>query len=163
MKTLFLMRHAKSSWDNPDLVDFDRPLNKRGLKTAPFMGELMRKRKMNPDLILSSPAKRAAHTAKLVKEYGKLSAEIVYEERIYEATAHTLLIILSQLDNSIKAPLLVGHNPGLEALLKILTGQVLSIPTAALAKIALEIDDWQEISESRGRLEFLIRPREEMN
>lgn len=156
------MRHAKSSWDDPTLRDFDRPLNKRGLKTAPFMGKLMKQKNINPDLILSSPAKRAACTAELVKEHGNLSAEISYEKRIYDASAYDLLTVLSSIDDSIESLLLVGHNPGLEDLLRVLTGQTHRMPTAALAKISLNINAWQQISENFGKLEFLIKPKEEM-
>jgi phosphohistidine phosphatase len=163
MKTLFLLRHAKSSWDDPNLPDFDRPLNKRGLKTAPFVGKLMKERKIQPDIILSSPAKRAAHTAELVKESGQLKANIMFNEEIYEASPLKLLSILSKVEDKYLSVLMVGHNPGMEELLKILTGENESMPTAALAKIELKISSWKEISENSGKLEFLIRPKEEMD
>lgn len=125
------------------------------------MGKLMKERKISPDVILSSPAKRAAHTAQIVKEKGKLSAEIRYDERIYEASPLTLLSILAQLDDNIQKPLLIGHNPGFESLLKFLTDDVEAMPTAALAKIKLKIEHWQEITQGCGKLEFLIKPKEE--
>ncbi|HVS20274.1 MAG TPA: histidine phosphatase family protein, partial [Pyrinomonadaceae bacterium] len=87
MKTLVLLRHAKSSWKDGSVKDFDRPLNQRGLKTAPLVGRLMRKRKLKPDLVLSSPAERARQTARLVIEAARLNVELRHDERIYEAGA----------------------------------------------------------------------------
>ncbi|GIU82396.1 MAG: histidine phosphatase family protein [Acidobacteria bacterium] len=162
MKTLFLLRHAKSSWDDPNLPDFERPLNKRGLEAAPFMGKLMKERKIQPDIILSSPAKRAAQTAELIKESAQLKANIVFDKEIYEASSLKLLFILSNIEDKYSSVLLVGHNPGMEELLRILTGQNESMPTAALAKVELEISAWKDISENSGKLVFLIKPKEEM-
>jgi phosphohistidine phosphatase len=162
MKTLFILRHAKSSWDDPKLSDFDRPLNKRGLEAAPFMGKLMKKRKIQPDIILSSPAKRALQTAELVKKAGELKANIILNKEIYEATASKLLSILSKLEEKYSSVLLVGHNPSLEELLKTLTGKDESMPTAALAKIKLRISEWEQISKGTGELQFLIKPKEQM-
>jgi phosphohistidine phosphatase len=162
MKTLFLMRHAKSSWDNPELADFDRPLNQRGLKAAAFMGKLMKERGIEPDLILSSPARRAAHTAQIVKREGQFLAEISYDEKIYEASPLTLLYLLKRVDNAVNSLLLIGHNPGFESLLKLLTSETRSMPTAALAKITMLIENWSDINEHCGKLEFLIKPKEEM-
>ncbi len=79
MKTLYILRHAKSTWTDANLSDFERPLNERGVKTAPFMGELMAKKNFQPDLILSSPAQRAKQTALLIKKAGRMKAEIKYD------------------------------------------------------------------------------------
>jgi phosphohistidine phosphatase len=162
MKTLFILRHAKSSWEDPDSPDFDRPLNERGLKTAPFVGGLMREKQLRVDLILSSPARRARETAMLVRENGELAAEIRYHEKIYEASPTTLLHILAEAADEFSSVLLVGHNPGLEGLIKILTGGIQPMPTAALAEIELNIEQWSEISPDRGKLIFIIRPKDEM-
>lgn len=162
MKTLFVMRHAKSSWENSHLSDFERPLNERGLKTAPFMGELMREKNIDPDLILSSPARRAAQTAEMIKESARFSAAVKFDERIYEASPLTLLYLLGETGNEISSLMLVGHNPGLEGLIKILTGKLESMPTAALAEIELNIEKWQEVSSNCGNPVSLIRPKEEM-
>jgi phosphohistidine phosphatase len=91
MKTLYLLRHAKSSWKDPSLQDFDRPLNGRGREAAPLVGRFIRKRKLRVDLILGSPAARARQTAALVKEAAGLSADLLFDERIYEADVAALL------------------------------------------------------------------------
>ena len=160
MKTLFILRHAKSSWENADLSDFDRPLNKRGLETAPFMGDLMKKNQFQPALILSSPAKRAEQTATLVKEAAKIDGKIQFDERIYEASPARLLEVISEQAEKSESVMLVGHNPGLEGLMKILTGESQPMPTAALAVVDLETDKWSEITSSTGSLRALIRPKE---
>ena len=98
MKTLFLMRHAKSSWDDADLADFQRPLNDRGLRTAPFMGELMREKGFAPAIILSSPAERAKQTASAAKKAGGFRSELRFDGRIYEASPHTLSQVVSEID-----------------------------------------------------------------
>lgn len=115
MKTLYLLRHAKSSWKDPGLQDYDRPLNGRGREAAPVVGRLIRKTKLRVDLLLSSPAARARQTAALVQESAGLSAELLYDERIYEADAVALLEVVTQATESADALMLVGHNPGLEA------------------------------------------------
>lgn len=162
MKTLLILRHAKSSWDDPSLSDFDRPLNERGLKTAPFIGQVLAENDLQPDAILSSPAQRAMQTARMVKESGNLTAEPEFNDKIYEASQFQLLEVLSEVPPETGMLLLVGHNPGMEGLLKLLTGEKQSIPTAGLIKISLNIDNWSEIREDTGTVEMFIKPREEM-
>jgi len=161
MKTLFILRHAKSSWDNASLSDFDRQLNERGLQAAPLMGNVMRTNQFQPALILSSPAKRAEQTAILVKEAAGFGGEIKYEKRIYEASPATLLEIVAEQNNRLESVMLVGHNPGLENLIRALTGEMQPMPTAALAVIDLETNKWSELNSStNGKLRTLIRPKE---
>ncbi len=160
MKALFVLRHAKSSWENTDMSDFARPLNERGLKAAPLMGKFIYKNQLQPELILSSPAERAKQTALLVKKNAQIGGEIRYDERIYEATPKRLLEVLAEQSDKIESVMLVGHNPGLEGLLKILTDEVQPMPTAALAVIDLKIGKWSEINSSTGNLRTLIRPKE---
>jgi phosphohistidine phosphatase len=160
MKTLYLLRHAKSSWKEPGLRDFDRPLNGRGREEAPLVGRFLRKRKLRADLILSSPAARARQTAALVKEAAGLSAKLLYDERIYEADAARLLEVVTRAGESAGALLLVGHNPGMEELLLLLTGEVRQMPTARLACVALEVGEWTEVRVGAGRLEWLVQPEE---
>lgn len=160
MKTLILMRHAKSSWDNPDLADFDRPLNKRGIEAAPFMGNVLKDKAMIPDVIISSPAKRAKDTAMLVKEACGLSTDIAFEDKIYEASPLSLMYVAAGIDETIETALLIGHNPGMEGFIKALTGKVESMPTAAVAKIILNIENWYDVSANSGNLEFVLRPKE---
>lgn len=155
MKTLFILRHAKSSRDDAGLADFDRPLNAKGLNQVNLVGSAIDENRIQPDLILSSPAKRAEQTAILVAEAARLENEIEYDERIYEASPHTLAQILSTLENKIEIVMLVGHNPGLEGLIKLLTGETRAMPTASLAKLNLNIAGWNEISADCASLESL--------
>jgi phosphohistidine phosphatase len=162
MKLLYLLRHAKSSWDNDALADFDRPLNERGKNTAPFMGEVIARRRYMPAVIVSSPARRAAATAELIKDAAGSRATIRLDDRIYEASPNTLRQVISELDNSLDSAMAVGHNPGMEGFIRYLTGEIESMPTAALAVIELNIDSWSDINADTGALAELIRPKEEM-
>jgi phosphohistidine phosphatase len=160
MKTLYLLRHAKSSWKDPDLQDFDRPLNGRGREAAPLVGRFIRKRKLRLDLVLSSPAARARQTAALVKDSAGLAAKLLYDERIYEADAALLLEVVIQTAESVDTLMLVGHNPGMEELLTLLTGEEHRMATAALACVALDVEKWAKVKARAGRLEWLVRPKE---
>jgi phosphohistidine phosphatase len=160
MKILYLFRHAKSSWDDPALDDFERPLNKRGEKNAPLMGEVMRKQRVEPDTILCSPARRTKQTAKLALKAAGLKTEPVYDERIYLASTPVLLSVIGELDDNVSSALLVGHNPGLSDLLEYLSGTMDQFPTGALARLALEIQRWKDVKRRCGRLEWIVRPRE---
>src|SRR5215203_123207 len=136
MKTLFVLRQAKSSWDNPDWADFERPLNSNGLDAARFIGTLIYDRRLEPQTIISSPAKRAKQTAVLVKELAGISKSVIVDERIYEASPLTLFNLIREFDEKWESVLIVGHNPGFENLVRLLTGETVQIPTAALAKIS---------------------------
>jgi len=160
MKTLYLLRHAKSSWDDPGLKDLDRPLNERGLKAAPRIGKYMRKEKIRPDLVLSSPALRAKQTTKLVCEGAGLTGVVDFNERIYEASAHRLFEIVAGLEDRFGSAMMVGHNPGFEEFLAALTGQSQRMPTAALACIELNLEKWSDIVAGCGKLKWLIRPKD---
>lgn len=160
MKTLYILRHAKSSWDNSDLADFDRPLNERGLEAAPFMGNVIYENQFQPDLIISSPAKRAAQTAILVRASAQIEGEIQYDEKIYEASPRRLLQIVSEQNNKLASLMLVGHNPGFEGLLKTLTGEFQTMKTANLAVVDLQIENWNEIDANCGTLRVLISPKD---
>ena len=161
MKILLLLRHAKSSWKDESLSDFDRPLNERGKKAAQAIGRYIRKQKIMPDLVLSSPAVRARETTGIITTTAKLTAEIRYDQRIYEADPLRLVQVVSQIEDNFCSVLLVGHNPGIEALLGSLTGSSQHMPTAALAKIRLEgVDEWSEISEAKAILELMIKPKD---
>ncbi len=162
MKTLFILRHAKSSWSDPDLADFDRPLNDRGNAAAPFMGRFMLDNGFSPDVILCSPAERAKQTAILVKDAGERAAGIKFDERIYEASPQTLRQVISELDEKKKSAMLVGHNPGMEGFIKYLTNANQPMPTAALAVIELQIKNWRDIDSGSGVLQRIIRPKDEM-
>jgi phosphohistidine phosphatase len=160
MKTLHLLRHAKSSWKDPGQADFERPLNGRGREAAPLIGQYILKQKIRPELILSSPAERARQTAALVVQSAQLNAELRFDERIYEASAARLLEVVSQIDEPFGVVLLVGHNPGMEDLLATLTGERHGMPTAALARIILDVEKWSKVREDTGRLDWLVRPKD---
>jgi phosphohistidine phosphatase len=160
MKTLLLLRHAKSSRKDPDVKDFDRPLNQRGLKAASLVGEFIRKRKVQPDLVLSSPAERARQTTELVLAEAGLKIAVRHDERIYEATGARLLEVVAQIEDEVKVAMLVGHNPGFEELLEALTGEAHNLPTAALAGVELDIEKWNKVRAATGRLEWLVNPKD---
>ena len=161
MKTLYLLRHAKSSWDDPMMADFDRPLNDRGRQAAPFMGDLIASKGFDPSVILCSPAERARETGLLVKTHSGLEAPVLFDERIYEASSQGLRQVISELAESYDSALLVGHNPGVEGLIRLLTGDIEPMPTAALAVLHLRIGNWPELGAGSGSLLAVYRPKEE--
>jgi len=160
MLTLYLLRHAKSSWDDESKQDFERPLANRGRKACALIGELIEEKGIDFDLVLVSTALRTRQTIELVKERAKLRGEIRYDERIYEDTASQLLEVISQVDNDRKSVLLVGHNPGLEELLVLLTGEQERVTTANLAKIKIKATKWSASLANKGTLDWIIRPKE---
>lgn len=161
MKTLLLLRHAKSSWANDRLSDFERPLNDRGRHDAPRMGKLLRQRDLVPDRIISSSAKRAAKTAELVAAAASYDADIRFTEKLYLAEPEAYIVLARQVEESCGTLMLVGHNPGIEELVAWLTGQGEPMPTAALACIELPIDNWGDLKAERHyKLAGLWRPKE---
>lgn len=161
MKTLLILRHAKSSWKKPGLADQDRPLNKRGKRDAPRMGQLVEQEDLVPDLIITSTAKRARVTAELVAENSGYEGEIQLERSFYMGYPEAYLEVLRQLPDEIQTVMVVGHNPGLEELLEELVMEPERLPTAALARVDLPIQSWQELDdEVVGELVSLWRPRE---
>lgn len=145
MKEILLMRHAKSSWKDDRLSDFERPLNKRGKKNAPQMGELLLQEGLLPDIIVSSAAKRAIQTAKLVQEACTYSGEILAYEDLYHAEINDYISVLAVLDDGIKRVLVVGHNPDIEELIEFLSGEYVRMPTAAIARLQLDLPTWGKI------------------
>jgi phosphohistidine phosphatase len=148
MKTLLLLRHAKSSWKYTDLADHDRPLKKRGEQAATLMGELIRRHNLTPQRILSSTAKRALNTAELVAEACHYEGRIIATRALYGAEPDDFVEVLRKLDNADDLVMIVGHNPDLEMFLENLTGAMESLPTAALAQVTLPIDSWEELEEN---------------
>ena len=159
-RSLFIVRHAKSSWSDPTLADFQRPLNERGLKAAPLMGRFMREHGYVPGKIISSPATRARHTAQLFKEGGEFEAEIEFDGRIYEASPRAWTEIVTELPDDHSSVMLVGHNPGMEGFIRYLTGDYERMPTAAVAVIELDLKRWDKIGEQCCTLHKVFRPRE---
>ena len=162
MKTLLLLRHAKSSWDDPSLPDHDRPLNGRGKASAPMMGALILERGLVPERIVTSSAKRARKTAKLVAKACAYGGDIEREPALYLAGPDAYLRTIHALGDAPVDPLmLVGHNPDMEDLIVLLTGQAARMPTAALAVIALDVADWSQVRfDETAKLVNVWRPRE---
>ena len=162
MKTLLILRHAKSSWDDSSLDDRDRPLNARGRRDAPRVGDLLRDERLTPDLIITSDAVRAHATAVAVAEAAGHTRDIVADSLLYHASPEDILAVLETVDDaSGNTVMIVGHNPGLEDLIEQLTGERHDMPTAALAQLALPISSWGELSAStRATLVNLWRPKE---
>ena len=161
MKVLFLVRHAKSSWKNSSLSDFDRPLNNRGKHDAPFMGIKLKDMGIKPSLILSSPAKRAKKTAKAIaKALGFSKKDIVLKSKIYEASSAELLAILKKQDSDLESIMLVGHNPELTALSNFLSNEFIgNIPTTGISCIRFNTDDWHELAAHSGKQSFFDYPK----
>lgn len=160
MKTLFLLRHAKSSWENAAQTDFERPLNKRGREAAPLMGRFIRQNEVKPDVIICSTAARARETAELIVDASKLESELRFDGRIYDATWLDLLKVIAGIEDEIESALLIGHNPGFEETVFRLTDEKVIMPTAALVKIELDIEHWNETSELCGKFDWITKPKE---
>ena len=161
MKTLLILRHAKSSWKDVSLADHDRPLNKRGKRDAPRMGQLLRDEDLLPDLIITSTARRALMTVEALVEASGYDGEVHLTHDFYHASTEAFLAILSQVPNDYQRVMVVGHNPGLEVLLDVLTGEYLRMPTAALAQVSLPIQSWVQIDgDMMGVLVDYWRPKE---
>ncbi len=160
MKTLFLLRHAKSNSSAAGLPDFDRVLNDRGSKEALAVGTFIREQKLGLDLALSSPAVRARETTELVLESAELPLEVRYDQRIYEAGPLRLLEVVSQVEDDRSTVLLVGHNPGMEELLQLLTDRAEHMATGTLAKIDFNAASWSKVPEEKGSLDWIVKPKE---
>lgn len=153
MMKLFLIRHAKSDWSNLLLDDFDRPLNKRGLKDAPFMAKLLKKKAIKADLIICSPSLRTKLTSEFFIKELDLKNEIIFEKAIYEAPYENLLEVLQKIDDKYKTIILVGHNPGLCDLANFLCEDYFeNIPTCAVVEIDFNTNSWNEISKENSKL-----------
>lgn len=161
MKTLLLMRHAKSGWDNPALSDHDRPLNPRGERDAPEMGRLLVHAAVIPDRIVCSSAVRAKRTAEMVHESLNAACELQVIDHLYHAPPKTWFSVIRELPDAANCVLIIGHNPGLEETLLRITGEPHRMPTAAVAHLAVPIDRWEEFaSTASARLVEIWRPKE---
>jgi len=154
MKNLTLFRHAKTERDSSTGRDFDRRLNDRGQSDAPRIGEEIRRLGLEFDLVLSSPAARAAETAELAG----LSAR--FDQQIYDASAGELLAIAQHADDQLQRLMLVGHNPGFERLASKLLGGNVEMPTGSLVEIDLPIDHWRDAGDGGGKLVRFLKPKE---
>lgn len=161
MKTLLIMRHAKSSWSNTYLSDHERPLNERGQADAPRMGELLKKRNLVPDLIISSTAKRAKQTAEGVIATSGYENHLELTRDFFHAAPEAYIEKLREVDNHYQTVMVVGHNPGVSDLLQLLTDDYEVLTTGNIAHINFEIANWADLDDdSSGRLIDLWRPKE---
>ncbi|OFZ06856.1 MAG: hypothetical protein A3D92_04650 [Bacteroidetes bacterium RIFCSPHIGHO2_02_FULL_44_7] len=161
-RTVVLIRHAKSSWDNPDLADFDRPLNERGHTDAPFMATQLALQGLHFDAIIASPSKRTTETlSNIVQELKYPDNKIVWDSSIYHSSTENLLQILRELDDSIKTVALVGHNPSMTSLANYLQSDTLieNVPTCGIVRVRVNLSKWAELQHQKAQLEFFIYPK----
>ncbi|MDX4071422.1 histidine phosphatase family protein [Aliarcobacter skirrowii] len=160
MRELILIRHAKSDWSNPFLDDFERPLNKRGEKNAPFMAKILKKEIQKPDLIISSPSFRTKLTLEYFLKEFEYKGEVIFEKSIYEAPFENLLKVIKNIDDKYKTIFLIGHNPGLNDLANFLLGSFEdNIPTSGVLKIDFDTNSWKNISKDNSKLIFFKYPK----
>jgi phosphohistidine phosphatase len=161
MKTLYLIRHAKSDWNNSELTDFQRTLNKRGLNDAPFMAKKLNELDFQPDHIVCSSSQRTSTTAKLIcKGINFPLKEVSFDQSIYEASLTTLISIVNSLPNNKNDIVIIGHNPSITGLSNYLTDNYIgNMPTCSIVKIELEIDNWYEVIGGIGIQKFFIYPK----
>ena len=162
MKTIFLVRHAKSSWDHPGVRDFDRPLNGRGRNIAPRMGQFLAKEGVAPDLMISSPAKRALTTAIFFAEaFGLDADDIQRAAEIYEAHPSVIHKIISKLPETVNTVMLFGHNPTFTELANSFTDDFIdNVPTCGVVKIISTADTWQTYYEGNSKVTACFFPKE---
>lgn len=161
MKIIYLVRHAKSSWDFPELDDFHRPLNSRGQADAPRMGKFLHEQGVHPNLLVSSPAERAYKTAKKVAAaLGISKLDIMTDKFIYHAWPDRLLKVVVELEDKHCSVMLFGHNPGLTEFANQLAGaSIINIPTAGAVGIGFDVDHWRDIGYGSGKLLFFHYPK----
>ncbi len=162
MKTLYLIRHAKSDWSNPGLKDFDRPINSRGERVAPKMGRELFAKGVQPDYICCSPSKRTRQTVAYICEGIRFNEEDVdYKEEVYEASTGAMLRVINAISDEHNSAMIVGHNPSTSYIAEYLTDEILNnIPTCGVLKINFEIESWKHVSKSTGILEWYIYPKD---
>lgn len=161
MKTLYVIRHAKSSWDDPTLADFDRPLNKRGKHDAPKMGKRLRQQEVVPDLLLSSPAERALTTCNIIaEEIGFPKSKIKTDRGLYHADDAQILNTVQALDNKYNVVWIFGHNPGLTDFVNLIANAgIENIPTCGVVACALNIASWDEANAKKGSVTSFDYPK----
>lgn len=168
MLTLSLLRHAKSSWADPELEDFERPLNERGEKAAPRMGAFMAGHGIAPELIVCSAAVRTRQTLDLVLPHLRGSPKVVFEDGLYLAAATALLKRVRKIAAKVRHAMLVGHDPGMHVLARDLAGSgrqedmealARRFPTAGLAVIEFAVEAWPKVKPGAGRLKLFMAPK----
>jgi phosphohistidine phosphatase len=161
MKKLLLMRHGKSSWKDEDLADRERPLKKRGRKDAKRIAKEILKQDLVPELILSSPAERAKETVEILIEELDYQNRVAYPDELYMGEPQDFIDALQETAEHEGIVMIVAHNPGLEAYLQIVDGEIESLPTGSLGYLLLALDDWKDISlDTMGDLIGFWKPKE---
>jgi phosphohistidine phosphatase len=162
MKTLYVVRHAKSSWDNTDLADFERPLNERGKADAPRMGKRLKERDVHPSLLLSSPAKRTLATAKRIAEVLNYPKKNIHtEEKLFHADSDEIIAVLKSVSDQNEVVMLFGHNPGLTELVNEIGEHVNidNIPTCGVVALRFHVNSWNQLGSIKGELLFFDYPK----
>lgn len=163
MKKLYIIRHAKSSWDAMNLDDFDRPLSDRGKRDAPRMGKRFKEKDIHPNLLLSSPAKRALSTAKrIAKELKYPKDDIKTDRRLYHADEETFLAVVKELKDKLDVVMIFSHNPGLtEFVNSLMNGQldIDNVPTCGVVAFQFDLDSWKDVDWGKGKLLFFDYPK----
>ena len=161
MKSIYLIRHAKSSWDHPYLSDRDRPLNKRGYRDAPRMARHIGSLIEKPEILICSPSNRTNETAEAFLKVFNLPAEqMMQEEELYHAGIRNFVNVLSQLDDQCSTAMLFSHNPGITEFVNQLSDSSFdNIPTCGVAAISVDIDEWRDFSGLGGKLDFYYYPK----
>ena len=158
MKTIHFLRHAKSSWDNFELKDYDRPLSTRGIQDADLMGNYFRSKKIKLDLVISSPSKRTTETLEHFFQFER--PKVQFEESIYHATLDEILDVIFSIPEDTESIMLVGHNPSMHEITEYLGNKFINkYPTCCLAALTID-SSWNEISQGCGKLEFIKKPSE---
>jgi phosphohistidine phosphatase len=162
MRSLYLIRHAKSSWDHPGLRDFERPLNERGHRDAPEMARLLRDMGIRPDLIVSSPAKRALTTAQYFAQvFGVADEALLREEDIYEASMYDILNVIRALPDEARTVFLFGHNPSLTDTANQFSQQYIpNVPTCGVVQLETNIERWADFQKNNTRLVQCFFPKD---
>jgi len=172
MKTIYLLRHAKSSWSGPETDDFDRPLNERGRRNAAEIGQYLAKNDVRPDVILCSVAARAQETLSIIRPFLPENQKIKIDKELYLASSETLRKYLENIDESVNSVMIVAHNPGLHELALMLGGRenigtsallnrvMLKFPTAAFATVGSEAHSWSKLSENKTKLTDFVCPKD---
>jgi len=161
MKTLYIIRHAKSSWKDMSVGDHDRKLNDRGKVNAPFMGKKLFEKGEDIDIFLSSTAKRAFRTARYVaKAFGVKKGDVIRKNEIYHAGTRDMLRMINDIHNSHDSVSVFGHNPGFTDLANHLTSELIdNIPTCGMVKIEFDVDTWEAVSGGNGTLSWFDYPK----
>lgn len=163
MKMLYMIRHAKSSWEDPYQEDFDRPLNKRGKQDAPRMGKRLKEREIHADLMLSSPAERALSTCKIMAEViGYKQDKISTDRKLYHANDDQILSVIHKLNDKHEQVMIFAHNPGLTDFVNRLGGEPVAIdnfPTCGVVAFKLPVESWKEVEWEKGEMEFYDYPK----